>query len=432
VLERQPAGLVEEGVDDDTLRRREDDRLDRLLVLVPSAVAPDELQPRTRERHVEHTGVRGVRQVEAHHLAAVRAQGKVRLAADEEDVAEPAHRRVRRLGRAEGRDRAVLDQHVVERQRELAVRRRPVVLRRRHDDDVPVEPELLAVILADVRVVPVDARIGELDPIRERPADGNRRLRLVRSVEAVVEPQPVPVDRSLEVPVVDDVHDELGAFADAQRRAGNRAVVREHAHRRVSDPLRDGPDPKVEGRARDELDDVRADGLGQIAGLGRKPLSGVLVYVLHRRPLLAAVSTQDRSVPASAFGRRDRRDRGRELCDLRRAVGRMPPVRPGRVDGEAGGLPPRASRADGPRLEAAAAVGAHVVELVLDARGAERALVATDPRVRGVGGQILVAQLAVRPELEHRDLACRMNGVTACRGRRAGGHPQEPPRQRHP
>ena len=262
VLERQPAGLVEEDVDDDPLRRREHDRVDELLALVPPAVAADELHARPRERDVEHPRVRGVREIEADDLALSRAQPELRLAADEHHVPEPAHRRVRRLRRAERGDRALLEQHVVERQGELAVRRRPIVLVRRDDDDVPVQAELLAVVLADVGVVPVDAGIGELDAIRERPADRDRRLCLVRPVVAVVEPQSVPMHGRLEVAVVRDVDDELGALAHAQRRAGNRAVVREHAHRRVPDPLRDRADPQVDRVAVAEVDHLCGDRLG--------------------------------------------------------------------------------------------------------------------------------------------------------------------------
>src|SRR3712207_8085001 len=55
------------------------------------------------------------------------------------------------------------------------------------------EAELLSVVLADVRVVPVDAGVGERDPVGEAAADRNRRLRLVGAVVAVVEPQAVPV-----------------------------------------------------------------------------------------------------------------------------------------------------------------------------------------------------------------------------------------------
>ncbi len=147
VLERPLPGLGEEDVDHGPLRRCQYHRLDEFLALVTTAVA-----------------------------------------ADKEDIAEPAHRREGRLGAAERRNLAVLDEDVVERQEDLAMHRRPVVGSGRNHEDVPVQAHLLAVVLADVRVVPVDAGIGELDSVREVTSDRDRRLRLVRAVEAVVEP----------------------------------------------------------------------------------------------------------------------------------------------------------------------------------------------------------------------------------------------------
>ena len=99
VLERQLARLLEEHVDHDPLRRRQDHRLDELLVLVAAAVAADELHPGARQRDVEDAGVGGVGQVEADDLAALRAERRFGLAADEQHVAEPPHRHVGRLGR---------------------------------------------------------------------------------------------------------------------------------------------------------------------------------------------------------------------------------------------------------------------------------------------------------------------------------------------
>ena len=87
--------------------------------------------------------------------------------------------------------------------------RRPVVRLGGDDEDVAVLAELLAVVLANVRVVPVDARVRERDAAGEASADRDRRLRLVRTVEAIFEPQPVPVDGLLEIALVDDVDVEL-------------------------------------------------------------------------------------------------------------------------------------------------------------------------------------------------------------------------------
>jgi uncharacterized membrane protein len=58
----------------------------------------------------------------------------------------------------------------------------------------------------------------------------------------------------------------------------------------------------------------------------------------------------------------------------------------------------RANRATG---EVAATVGAPPAEPVLDAFGAERALVRADPCELTVRGEVAVAALAVRSEFEH-------------------------------
>src|SRR6266478_9230697 len=56
---------------------------------------------------------------------------------------------------------------------------------------------------------------------------------------------------------------------------------------------------------------------------------------------------------------------------------------------------------DRARHKAAAAIRADVEQHALDAIGAERALVAADPRIGRVRRQILVAIFAIRPEFEH-------------------------------
>ena len=177
VLERELAGLLEEHVDHHPLRRREEDVLDELLALVAAAVAAHELHPGSRQADLEDARVSRIGEIEAHDLADLRAEREVCFPADEEDVAEAAHGHEGRLDVAERSDLPVLEQDVVERERELAVGGRPVVRVRGDDDDVPVQAELLPVVLANVRVVPVDAGIGELDVVGEALADGDRGLR---------------------------------------------------------------------------------------------------------------------------------------------------------------------------------------------------------------------------------------------------------------
>src|SRR5919204_200275 len=63
----------------------------------------------------------------------------------------------------------------------------------RDDEDGAVQAHLLAVVLADVWVKPVQPLVGELQPILEALADLDRALGLVRAVVAVLEAQPVPM-----------------------------------------------------------------------------------------------------------------------------------------------------------------------------------------------------------------------------------------------
>jgi hypothetical protein len=93
------------------------------------------------------------------------------------------------------------------------------------------------------------------------------------------------VDGRLQVAVIGDVHDELGSFANAQRRAGNRAVVGEHADGRVPDLLGDRADPQLDGVAVGEVDHLRRGRVRQAGGRGREGLLAVCVLfvrVLHR------------------------------------------------------------------------------------------------------------------------------------------------------
>ena len=280
VLEGQLARLLEERIDHDPLGGCEHDRLDELLTLDAAAVAADELQLGSWQRDVEDARVGRVREIEANHLAQLCGERRLRLAANEQDVAVAAHGGERRLLAAERRDLPVLDQDVVEGQGQLAVGGRPVVAFGRNDDDVAVLAELLAVVLADVRVVPVDTGVGERDAVGEAAAHRDRGLRLVGAVVAVLEPQTVPVNGRLEVAFVDDVDDEFGALADADRRTGHRAVVGDHANGVLAEALRDRRDPQLEPVAVAELDDLRPGRLGQARRLRREVLEVRFVLVV--------------------------------------------------------------------------------------------------------------------------------------------------------
>ena len=181
---------------------------------------------------------------------------------------------MRRLGAAERGDLAVLEQDVVERQRQLAVGRRPVLGIGRDDDDVAVQAQLLAVVLADVRVVPVDARIWELHPIGEALAHLHRRLRFVGAVVAVLDPHAVPVHGRLQVTLVHHIDDDLRPLPHSQRRAGDRTVVGEHPHSRIAEPLRHRSDPQLEHIAVGYLDELGIDARRKTRSLGRERVGG--------------------------------------------------------------------------------------------------------------------------------------------------------------
>ena len=151
-----------------TMARSEGDEqhlVDERLPLVAAAVAADELHAGAAEGEVEDPGVGGVDEVEAHDLAHRRLARELGLAVDQHDVAEPAHRGEVGPGAAEGGDVAVLDEQVVQGERQLPVDGRPVRGVGGLDDDRAVQAHLLREVLAHVRVVPVEAGVGELDPV---------------------------------------------------------------------------------------------------------------------------------------------------------------------------------------------------------------------------------------------------------------------------
>ena len=189
-------------------------------------------------REVEDPRVGRVDQMQADDLADLGLGAVLGLAVGQHHVAESAHGGERRPGAVEGRDLPLLDQDVVERDRQLTVDRRPVARVLGLDDDPRVEAHLLGEVLADVGVVPVEAGVGELEPVGELAAVRDRRLGLLGdAVEAVLQPQPVPVQGRVDVAEVGRLDRDLAVLVDVQCRPGNRAVVAEHPDLGVVDPL---------------------------------------------------------------------------------------------------------------------------------------------------------------------------------------------------
>src|SRR3954464_12150505 len=167
VLEGYESGLVEQDIDDDPLRRRKHHLIYESFVLEPPAVTTDQLHPGLVKANIENPRVGSVGEVETHNLPEVGRQFSGDVTTDEHGVTEPSHRHVRRLGSAERRDLTVFEQQVIEGEQLLTVHWGPIVWVRRDDDDVAVQPHLLAVVLPDVRVIPVQAGIVELQSIPE-------------------------------------------------------------------------------------------------------------------------------------------------------------------------------------------------------------------------------------------------------------------------
>ena len=185
--------------------------------------------------------------------------------------------------------------------------RRPVVGVGRDDDDVAVQAQLLAVVLADVRVVPVDARVGERDARRVAPADRHGVLGLVRAVVAVLQPQPVPVHGRLHVALVLDVDERPPSPGGPAASGRDGAVVGEHPHRRVADALGHRRDAQREPVAVGELDDRGGGRCRQARRLARELVgrSG------HPVSLLVSGAAQPRQPSTALEDARDGVRRGR-------------------------------------------------------------------------------------------------------------------------
>ena len=197
----------------------------------------------------------------------------------------------------------VLDQEVVEGEGQLSIDRGPVFRFGRLHHDRAVQAHLLPEVLADVGVVPVEPRIGELDLVGERSFNQDRLLGLVRDpVVAVLQPQPVPVHGRVDGTLVRHLDSDLRALIDVQGRAGNRSVVGEHAHVGALDGLPDRSDPEIKAVAVPHAEDARSRSFRKSCRFCREQIPCVVLgWLLHLESPSPFRMTmrQDRSTPDS-------------------------------------------------------------------------------------------------------------------------------------
>ena len=151
---------AEENVDDHAFRGGEEHLLDELLLLIVAAVPRRPASSAPQARRLEDPGVRGVREVEADDLVTLRFQREVRLPGDEHDVAEATHGDEGRPCGLNGDtfpSSMKMSSSVSSSSCWLAASSRA----RRGRRGFAVQADLLPVVLADVRVVPVDAGVRE-------------------------------------------------------------------------------------------------------------------------------------------------------------------------------------------------------------------------------------------------------------------------------
>jgi hypothetical protein len=202
------------------------------------AVAPDARERLPLHRELEEARVRRVHDPEADGHPRVRAQRRLGAPVREQHVplateiiAEvPAF--VRRIRRP-----VVLEQHVVEHERELRRAHRLALPLGRIHDERAVEPARHLLVRADVRVVPERPRVWHDEIVGKHFARLDRRGHHGVSIHVDGHPDPVPVNTRLLREIVVEVYDEPLASARADERAGHRAVVGPHRRRRAGQEL---------------------------------------------------------------------------------------------------------------------------------------------------------------------------------------------------
>ena len=225
VQEGVAATFGEGDVHDVALRRRDDHALDPRLPLEVAHVGAHELHGRPAEGEVERPRVGGVGEKEADDGPALHFQRVFGFPVHEHGVAEAAHERVRGALETEGDNPVLAHEQVVEHHDFFPVDGAEVVGIVRPDHEVAGQPEVLLDVLAVVGMVPVEAGVGEMHGVAEALARGHDILRQARdTVEAVIEPQSVPVDRGRPVDAVREIDRDRRVLGDPEEGPGNLSV----------------------------------------------------------------------------------------------------------------------------------------------------------------------------------------------------------------
>jgi hypothetical protein len=126
MLEPHLPWSIEQHVQNRPLRRSKQDFVDPALAFVSTAIAADQLRASAADREVEDPSVRRVDQIQAHDFSHCRLSCELGLAVDQHDVPESAHRRVVRPRSMEGSDMTILNEEIVQGERQVPIDSRPI------------------------------------------------------------------------------------------------------------------------------------------------------------------------------------------------------------------------------------------------------------------------------------------------------------------
>ena len=250
------------------LGRRNHQRLDHHLPLEARQVGGHQLHVVAGEAEVVGARVGDVGDEEADHLARAKDRLVALLAVDQHDVPEAPHDG--EVGRVPPvrQELVAVDEQIVHHDELLAARRAEVVVALGVDHHVAVESPVLLDVLAHMRVVPVEPRVGEDDFVDEGLAGRDRILGDAGyAVEAVVEAEAVPVYGGREIDRVREADHDARVLGDAQQRPGVLPVEAVHDEDAAADPALH--DARIEG------DGVAVGDVEDFAGCGPRECRGV-------------------------------------------------------------------------------------------------------------------------------------------------------------